>query len=413
MVGPQKLKEKILSAPKSPGVYLLRDAAGSVLYVGKAKALKKRLLSYLGPGLSPKTIALMRKARDLQVRLTPSEDMALLLEASLIRELKPRYNVSLRDDKSFPLVKISREDFPAIYITRSKDSGAGRYLGPYTNVKLLKNALKIIRRSFPYRSCKRMPKQHCLYQRINLCPAPCIGRVSRKEYRRVINNIILILEGKTDLLIRGLTKLMRDKSRAMDFEAAASARDQIAVLCEGAFGPSEANRKKELEDLKNRLGLKILPEKIEGFDVSNISGSEAVGAMVSFHNGSPDKNNYRRFRIKSVQGIDDYKMLAEVLRRRYSRIITEGGVLPDLALIDGGKGHLQAAARQLKELQLKLPLAGIAKKEEHVYAAGRSQPLNFPKDSPALNLIRRVRDEAHRFALAYHHVLRRKTLIGR
>ena len=410
MVGPQRLKEKILSAPDSPGVYLMRDAAGRVLYVGKAKALKKRLLSYFRPGPNPKTIALMRKARDVQVRLTSSEDMALLLEASLIRELKPRYNVSLRDDKSFPLVKISREDFPAIYITRSKDDLAARYIGPYTNVKLLKNALKIIRRSFPYRSCKRMPKQGCLYHRINLCPAPCIGRISRKEYRRVIDNIILILEGKTDLLIRGLAKLMRDKSKAMDFEAAASARDQIAVLSENAFGPSEVNRRKESEDLKNRLGLEILPEKIEGFDISNISGSQAVGSMVSFHNGIPDKNNYRRFRIKSVQGIDDYKMLAEVLRRRFIRLIKERGALPDLVLIDGGKGHLQAAARQLKELHLKLPLAGIAKKEEHVYAAGRGGPLNFPKDAPALNLIRRVRDEAHRFALAYHHLLREKEL---
>jgi len=164
--------------------------------------------------------------------------------------------------------------------------------------------------------------------------------------------------------------------------------------------------------LKNRLGLKNLPEKIEGFDLSNISGNQAVGSMVSFHNGSPDKNNYRRFRIKSVQGIDDYKMLAEVLRRRYVRIIKEGGVLPDLLLIDGGKGHLQAAARQLKELHLKLPLAGIAKKEEHVYASGRGRALNFPKDAPALNLIRRVRDEAHRFALAYHHLLRKKALFS-
>lgn len=420
----QRLKEKILSAPNSPGVYLMRDAAGLVLYVGKANSLKRRLFSYLSAGLNNKTASLMAKVVDIEFRLCSNEDMALLLEASLIRELKPRYNVSLRDDKSFPLVKISREDFPAVYITRSKDDSGAQYIGPYTNVKLLKNALKIIRRSFPYRSCKRMPKQYCLYHRINLCPAPCIGRISRKEYRRVIDNIILILEGKTDLLIRGLAKLMRDKSKALDFEAAASARDQIAVLSENAFGPSEVNRRREAEDLKNRLGLKTLPEKIEGFDISNISGNQAVGSMVSFHNGIPDKNNYRRFRIKSVQGIDDYKMLAEVLRRRFtrpyrigryaplrsSRLIKERGDLPDLALIDGGKGHLRAAARQLKELHLKLPLAGIAKKEEHVYAAGRGGPLNFPKDAPALNLIRRVRDEAHRFALAYHHLLRKKEL---
>lgn len=406
----QTLKEKILSAPNSPGVYLMRDAAGLVLYVGKANSLKRRLFSYLSADLNNKTASLMAKVVDIEFRLCINEHLALLLEASLIRELKPRYNVSLRDDKSFPLVKISGEDFPAIYITRSKDDLGAQYIGPYTNVKLLKNALKIIRRSFAYRSCKRMPKQYCLYHRINLCPAPCIGLISRKEYRRVIDNIILILEGKTDLLIRGLTKLMRDKSKAMDFEAAASARDQIAVLSENAFGPSEVNRRREAEDLKNRLGLKTLPEKIEGFDISNISGNQAVGSMVSFHNGIPDKNNYRRFRIKSVQGIDDYKMLAEVLRRRYSRIIKEGGALPDLALIDGGKGHLQAAARQLKELHLKLPVISIAKKDEHIYSSCKSRPLKFIEDTPALNLIRRVRDEAHRFALAYHHLLRKKEL---
>ena len=403
------LKENILSAPDSPGVYLMRDAAGGVLYVGKAKALKKRLLSYLSPGLASKTAALMQKTRDLQLKFSPSEDMALLLEASLIRELKPRYNVSLRDDKSFPFVKISREDFPAIYITRRKDDA----IGPYTNVGLLKNALKIIRGSFAYRSCKRMPKKSCIYHRINFCPAPCIGGISQKEYGRVIDNIVLILEGKADLLIRKLTELMRDKSRVMDFEAAARVRDQIAVLSEIACGPSGLSRERELEDLKKKLGLKNLPRRIEGFDISNISGHYAVGSMVSFYNGSPDKNNYRRFRIKSFQGIDDYKMLAEVVRRRYTRLVREGQALPDLLLIDGGKGQLLSASGELKKLNLDLPLAGIAKKEEHVYASGRGRPLNFSKDAPALNLIRRVRDEAHRFALAYHHLLRKKALIGR
>ena len=410
----QRLKEKILSAPNSPGVYLMYDAFGQVLYVGKAKALKKRLLNYLGPGLASKTAALMQKVRDLKLKLCPSEDMALLLEASLIHELKPKYNVSLRDDKSFPLVKISREDFPAIYITRKKDDPSAQYLGPYTNAKLLKNALKIIRScGFAYRTCRRMPEQSCMYHRINLCPAPCIGKISRKEYGRVIDNIILVLKGKVDLLILGLTKLMLAKAKAMDFEAALAAREQIAVLSEMSEGPSGVNRKRELEDLKNRLGLRNLPEKIEGFDISNISGNQAVGSMVSFYNGSPNKNNYRRFRIKSFQGIDDYKMLAEVLRRRYTRLIKEGGTLPDLLLIDGGKGHLLTAARQLKQLHLRLPLVSIAKKEEHVYSSGKLRPLTFFKDTPALNLIRRVRDEAHRFALAYHHVLRRKALIGR
>lgn len=423
---PQTLKEKILSAANTPGVYLMRDTKGIVLYVGKARNLKKRLVSYFSTDLTRKTVALMQKVGDVEFRLCASEDLALLLEASLIHQLKPRYNVSLRDDKSFPFVKISGGDFPAIYITRKKDDlgaqhpalsegpvrASAQYIGPYTNVKLLKNALKIIRRSFAYRSCKRMPKQSCVYHKINLCPACCIGAISVKEYAHRIDNIILILKGKTDLLIRSLTRTMQNRSSAMDFEAAARLRDQITVLSEYASGPRGVNRKKESEDLRNRLGLNKLPIRIEGFDISNISGNQAVGSMVSFYNGTPDKNNYRRFRIRTVQGIDDYKMLAEIVRRRYARVIKEGGALPDLLIIDGGKGQLLAVFKQLEYLHIKLPIISIAKKDEHIYSSCKSHVLKFLEDTPALNLIRRVRDEAHRFALAYHQLLRKKALIG-
>ena len=409
----QTLKERILFARPSPGVYLMRDATGVVLYVGKAKNLRKRLLDYLRADLSSKTAALMQKVQDVELKLCASEDLALLLEASLIRRLKPRYNVSLRDDKSFPLVKISKGEFPAIYITRKKDDPGASYIGPYTNAKLLKNALKIIRRSFAYRSCKRMPKQSCVYSKINLCPACCLGKISVKEYARNIDSIILILSGETDLLIHNLTRKMQESSSAMDFEAAARLRDQITVLSEslGASGSKGVNRKKESEDLKNRLGLSKLPVRIEGFDISNISGQLAVGSMVSFYNGAPDKNNYRRFRIRTVGGIDDYKMLAEIIRRRYTRIIKEGGVFPDLLLIDGGKGQLQAVVKQLAYLQIKLPVISIAKKDERIYSSWKLSFLKFLEDTPAINLIRRVRDEAHRFALAYHQLLRKKALI--
>ena len=413
MEQPQELKEKIFSAPDSPGVYLMRDNQGKVIYVGKANSLRKRLSSYLVMGLDSKTLALMNKIADLEFRLVSNEAMALLLEANLIHKFKPRYNISLRDDKSFPFIKISGEEFPAISITRKKDDPLSWYLGPYTNAKLLKNALKIIRRSFAYRSCRRLPEKSCMYGKINLCPAPCVGKISCKEYRQGIDNIILILDGKADLLIYRLSQLMQDKSRARDFEAAAALRDQISTLAELSSGLSGVNRKNELEDLKNKLGLKKLPERIEGFDISNISGKQAVGSMVSFYCGSPDKNNYRRFRIRDFAGIDDYKMLAEVVRRRYSRLIKEKSALPDLLLIDGGRGHLLTAAGQLKKLGLNLPLASIAKKEERIYSSQKSRPLSFSKDIPALNLIRRVRDEAHRFAVSYHLLLRRKDLIGK
>jgi excinuclease ABC subunit C len=409
-----ELRKKILSAPDSPGVYLMRDRFGQVLYVGKAKALKKRLFNYLGRDLDRKTQVLMAKVVDVEFRLTPNEALALLLEFKLIHEFKPRYNASLKDDKSFPFVRISQEEFPSIQVTRKKNDSAGRYLGPYTNTKLLKNVLKIIRLEFAYRSCRRLPKKSCIYHRINLCPAPCIGKISRKEYRCIIDNIILILEGRGDLLIRKLTKSMQDKSSAQDFEAAARLRDQIIVLSRMSAQADDSSCKNELELLARSLSLKNLPARIEGFDISNISGKQAVGAMVSFYNGRADKNNYRRFRIKSFARIDDYKMLAEVLRRRYTRLLKEKKALPDLLLIDGGKGHLLAAAGELKALNLHIPLVSIAKEKENIYS---SQPgkltVALVKDGAALNLIRRIRDEAHRFALAYHHLLRKKALIGR
>jgi len=355
----------------------------------------------------------MAKVADIEFKLAPNEAMALLLEFKLIHEFKPRYNVSLKDDKSFPFIRISPEEFPSIQVTRKKNDAA-RYLGPYTNTKLLKSALKIIRFEFSYRSCRRLPKQSCIYQKINLCPAPCIGKISQKEYKQRIASIILILEGRGDLLIRKLTKSMQDKSDARDFEAAARMRDQIVIWSRMSQRPDDSSCQNELKELKAALNLKNLPVRIEGFDISNISGKQATGAMVSFYNGRADKNNYRRFRIKSFAGIDDYKMLAEVLRRRYRRLLKEKKALPDLLLIDGGKGHLLTALGELKTLNLHIPLVSIAKEKEHIYS---SQPgklkVDLVKEGAALNLIRRIRDEAHRFALAYHHLLRKKALIGK
>lgn len=417
-----KLRAKILQAPDSCGVYLMRDCRCQVLYVGKAKSLRKRLLNYLpgiidgqanpaGRNLSDKTRALMSKVVDLEFRLTPNEEMALLLESSLIHALSPKYNISLKDDKSFPWVAISREEFPIVYLTRKKKDALAQYFGPYTNAKLLKNALKIIRRSLGYRSCRNLPKQSCIYSRINLCPAPCAGKINSQEYGRIIQNIILILKGKKDLLINRLAKLMQEKSRAHDFEAAARLRDQIMVLNEMFSGSPGFSPQAELEDLKNRLGLEKIPERIEGFDISNFSGKQAVGSMVSFHFGLPDKKNYRRFRIKSFTGIDDYKMLAEVLSRRYNRLLKEEKALPNLLLIDGGKGHLAAALNELEKLKLKIPLLSIAKGKEHVFSSQKSGELNFPQDALAMNLIRRIRDEAHRFAVSYHRLLRKKAFL--
>lgn len=406
----QSLREKFSLAPDACGVYLMRNRLGQVLYVGKANSLRKRLANYLAKDLNGKTAALISKVADVEFRLTANEAMALLAEAALIGELKPHYNISLKDDKSFPYILISQEKFPAIYITRKKDESRGKYLGPYTNAKLLKSALKIIRRSFGFRSCKRLPKKSCIYQRINLCPAPCIGRISPKEYNAIIGKITLVLAGKTDLLIGKLNKLMQDKAKIRDFESAARMRDQITVLSEMSASPNKFSRLEELVDLKNRLNLKDLPNAIEGFDISNISGKHSVGSMVSFKNGVADKNNYRRFRIRNIDEINDYKMLAQVVARRYSRLIRENKKLPDLVLIDGGKGHLLTAVMVLNKLNLNIPVVSIAKEKENIYSSQKSVNLDFTKDALALNLIRRVRDEAHRFALSYHHLLRKKSI---
>jgi excinuclease ABC subunit C len=408
------LKNKVALAPATAGVYLMSDAKGKVIYVGKAKSLKKRLNSYFSRNLSPKTRAMMEKVAEISYRDTATETMALLLEASLVHDLQPRYNILLRDDKSFPYVCITQEKFPRIYLTRSKEE-PGRLLGPYTNVKLLKAALKAVRRSFPFRSCLSLPAKPCIYYKIRLCPGPCGFKINPGGYTQTIKNITFVLQGKINPLIRRLNLSMQEKSEKLDFEAAAVIRDQLdslSVLAKSHY-PAVGGRGQEEEMLKSLLGLKKAPRRIEGFDISNISGCEAVGSMVSFLDGKADKNNYRRFRIRDVHGPDDYNMLAEVVRRRYSRLLKEQARLPDLILIDGGKGHLFTAQRQLKELGLFIPLISIAKKEENIYIIGRSRAIKFGSDTAALNLIRRIRDEAHRFAVSYHHILRRKKIIGR
>lgn len=407
------IREIITKAPDTSGVYLMKDKSGRVIYVGKAKSLKKRLLNYAGKGLDTKTMMLMSNVSDIEYRITPTESLALLLEAGLIHKYEPKYNVSLRDDKSFPLVKITDEEFPAVCITRKKEDDGARYFGPYTSARLLKEALKIIRKYFPYRSCRQMPENACIYYRIGLSPAPCTGKISKRDYSKTIKGISLILEGKTSALIKKLSREMQSRAKARDFEEAAKRRDQINALSAIAQNYAGSPNQGELEDLKNLLQLAKLPERIEAFDISNISGKEAAGSMVSFYRALADKNNYRRFRIKTVKTVDDYAMLSEVVRRRYSRLIEEKLPLPDLIVIDGGKGHLLTAERGLAGLGLKIPLAGIAKEEEHIYLVGKPKPIKLASDTPALNLLRRVRDEAHRFAVAYHHILRRKKIIGK
>jgi excinuclease ABC subunit C len=411
----QHLSDKIRKLPVSCGVYLMKDKDAKVIYVGKALSLKKRVSSYFKKykNHSYKQDSLISNVRDIDYIQTASEVEAVLLEADLIKKFQPKYNISLRDDKSFPFVKITVEDFPTVYICRPKRKDKSRYFGPYTNAKAIREAIKEIRKIFPFRSCLKMPKKECLHFHIGLCPAPCLRKITKRKYAQNIKNICLFLKGKKESLFKKLSEQMHRAAKRKNFEEAAKIRDQIMSLGSIYLGSQIDSFFQQARQLADVLNLKKLPFRIEAFDVSNIFGNEAVGSMVSFWQGKPDKSNYRRFRIKESAGqINDYKMLSEITRRRYLRLKNDRLTLPDLILIDGGKGHLCIVKEELDKLGLDLPLISIAKTEEKIFTPEKIDPIKLPINSPALRLIRRIRDEAHRFALSYHHILRRRKTFG-
>ena len=408
--------ECIRDIPHLPGVYIMKDASGEALYIGKAKDLSKRVSSYFQKSRprTAKQMLLLEKVKGLDYVITGSEEEALIYEASLVKEKKPKYNVELKDDKSFPLLKITLNDkFPRLTITRKKLDDGSRYFGPYTKVKLLRNAVSILKNIFPLRICKKIPDELCLAYHIGQCLGPCIKRIDEKSYNEIVEQLILFLEGKKTRLTRELTEKMKYFADKKDFERAAVIRNRLSALV-------EVSDKKTADysswgnvalKLKKILRLPCLPFKIEAFDVSNISGKEAAGSMVYFNNGLPDKSNYRKFRIKSVKGVDDYAMIREIVARRYKRLKEENKKFPDLIVIDGGKGHLGAAYEELLKLNVShVPVIGIAKEEEKIYTLGSSEPLDINRDSEILHFIQNIRDEAHRFALKYHHALRRKNI---
>lgn len=410
-----EIADKAASLPSASGVYLMKDSAGIVIYAGKAVDLRKRVRSYfLRRRTVSKTDFLVEKIADIDYIQTESEAEALLLEASLIKKYQPFYNVSLRDDKTYPYIEVTKEEFPRVALVRPREFNKGSvYYGPYTGVALIREALDIIRRIFPFRTCDPFPDKECLYYHIGLCGAPCIQKQTRQDYLKTIRRIQLILDGKKDILLRKLTQEMEESSRRRDFERAAGLRDQLRAIGALYSGTKDVNFFKEAEQLKRAFNLPDLPKRIETFDISHTMGRQSVGSMVSFFNGRPDKNHYRRFRIKTVDGIDDVRMIAEVVRRRYSRLKAEQRLLPDLILIDGGKGQLSAACRELKSLDLDIPVVSLAKREEEVFLPGKRNPVVLPKNSLGLKLLQRCRDEAHRFAVSYHRILRGKKAIER
>ena len=555
------LKDLLNAIPAKPGVYLMKDNGRTVIYVGKAINLRSRVRSYFYESVqeSAKTRQLVWRIADIEFIVTASELEALVLESTLIKRYRPRFNVRLKDDKRYPYIKVSwQDDFPRVYVTRQMSKDGARYYGPYTSVDAVHQTLDLLRRLFPYLDCKReitgQDKRPCLYYHIKRCAGPCIGAVSKEEYRAIVDQLCDFLEGRADEVMTDLRQHMEAAAEAWKFEKAAQLRDQINAVekvierqrvvsltkadqdviafarqesqaCvqvffirrgrligreyfmlegteeeedrtvmasflkqfyeEAAYVPPEIllpeevaeamvieewlrtrrgtkvalcvprrGRKKELvqlavenaaetlahlraqwladesqhtvalTELQESLNLPAPPTRIEGYDISNIQGTAATGSMVVFVKGVSRKSDYRRFRIKSVAGSDDFAMMQEVLRRRFKRAVAareaKAGekqvgrddswvILPDLILIDGGKGQLNAALEVLKEYGMDdLAVVGLAKKKEELFLPGQSEPVILPRGSQGLFLVQRVRDEAHRFAVAHHRIIRRK-----
>jgi len=405
-------KEKIKKLPNSPGVYIMKNEEGGVLYVGKAINLRKRVSSYFRPkaSLDERIGAMVRLVEDIDYISTSTEAEALIYENGLIKQLSPRYNVALKDGKSYPMLKLTTgENFPRLIMTREKKADGSVYYGPYANAKLLRQAIIFLKQIFPLRSCVKLGKKACLEYHLNQCLGPCAGYIDKTGYAEVVKELKLFLEGRRKELLDTISSKMKEAATREDFEAAAGFKDRLEALSTIKEDSVLYKPSGDLEELGRVLGLAKKPETIEAFDVSNIMGEAAVGSMIHFYKGRPNKDEYRHFRIKTVSGVDDYAMMREIVGRRYTRIIREGKKLPDLILIDGGKGHLGAACGELEKLGIsKVPVVGIAKEFERLYVKDKKDPIILPKESKALHLLQRIRDEAHRFAISYHKSLMSK-----
>jgi len=431
------IRKRIKQFPSGPGLYFMKDDADKVLYIGKAKNLRSRVSSYFQPGSDllgsrgPKIVEMVNKTATVDYLETENEVDALLQEARLIKDIHPPYNTDLADDKTFPYLEITTgDDFPAVYITRKPRSGGSRLFGPFTSVKELRKVLVILQKIFKFRTCKldinakdekRRFFRPCLLYSIKQCTAPCSDRICKSEYKKIISDLIKFLRSKRSVVLRQLKKQMAEASEKLQYEKAAVFRDRIRLIERlDARGTPEQDVQPEvfaaepaeaLEKLQKLLEIKEPIRIIEGIDIAHISGSESVGSLVKFIDGRAFKAGYRRFKIKTVTGIDDYAMIAEVVRRRYKYALKGEELWPDLILIDGGLGQLHAAEKALAELKAPaVKIASLAKREEQVFVQGNYKPLKLAGNNPALKLLQYVRDEAHRFAQHYHHILRNKTL---
>ena len=452
---------KLQEVPHKPGIYLMLDRLGRVIYVGKAKDLRKRLSSYFTPSrklrADIKTKALIDSIWDFDLHVVKNETEALLLEGKLIKEYRPKYNVVFRDDKRFMMLKVNLSDpLPRFQLVRVRKEDGSRYFGPFPHSGALRFTFHWINKQFSLRTCRsKCPGEsdykHCNDDVIRNCAAPCIDKVSPEEYKNNIEEACRFLEGGWRDRISEIERQMNEASSNREYELAADFRDMIDSLkkilqptrrfTRGRGIPgANINPIADMQELRSLLGMEVAPITMECFDISNISSNHIVASMVRFKKGVPDNSNYRRYRIKTVKSQDDCSSMAEVVRRRYSRILLEAKKsidkesvkltqerppevvkrlsrtgsrikLPDLVIVDGGRGQLSSALKELKKLGLEdLPIIGLAKKNEEIYRPGAIAPLRIPHENGALKMLQRIRDEAHRFANSYHQLLMKRRI---
>jgi excinuclease ABC subunit C len=416
----QKLKE----LSQNPGVYLYRDKNKRIIYIGKAANLKNRVSSYFqSRNLDLKTAKLVKNIKFIESIVCGSEIEALLLESELIKRYKPKYNLDWKDDKNYCYIKIVYEDYPRVFIVRQIAETKNRYFGPFVDARAVRSALKSLRRIFPYCTCSLAKDKICLYYHLGLCLGHGEKYLTAGDYQANLEGLINFLEGKKEKIIKKFQREMKLGTEKQDFERAAVWRDRIRSLEKLRTMRLEDNLRdlnldQALGSLREILKLDQVPDRIECYDISNIVGKFAVGSLAVFERGMPKKDYYRRFEIKNVKQINDFAMLQEVIRRRFSKV-NRGkdksfSKMPDLIIVDGGKGQLSAVSREIKEIGLSAKIIGLAKKKEIVFfldEEGKFDKFIFPEDSEVQFLIQRIRDEAHRFAITYHRNIRSKALV--
>ena len=426
--------KKVKTFPPDPGVYLMKDEAGRVIYVGKAKNLRSRAGSYFlkAAAKDQRTAPWIGEIADIDYVLCESEVDALLMESRLIKDVQPKHNKELKDDKTFPYLMImTREDFPRVEVTREPKARGVKLYGPFASAGALRGAISVLQKIFKFRTCSldivETDEQWqwfrpCLLASINQCTAPCNLRISKEDYRRDIKRLQTFLEGGKTRLLKEMRNEMQAASKSLDFERAAVLRDEIGMLERlDERGDLETHEqpevfyidpKKGLTGLRKVLELDETPRVIEGVDIAHLGGGETVASLVQFIDGLPFKPGYRRYRIQDVKGVDDFRSIYEVVSRRFRRLSDEGESFPDILLIDGGKGQLSSAMAAFRDQEIAPPtVISLAKRDEEVFRPDESEPLRLSRNAYALRLLQYVRDESHRFAQHYHHILRSKSTL--